>query len=1011
MSLGALAFLSPWLLAGLLALPVIYWLLRTVPPRPRQINFPATRILVGLRNRERTPSKTPWWLMLIRMLAATFVILALADPVLNPNRETALKGSGPVAIVVDNSWAAAAHWPERQRMIDRLIAEAEGRSRTVSVVATTITGKAPILRIEPPQAARSSAAAIQPQPFAPQRDIVGAALEALFAREGDASVVWLTDGIDHDGKAGAFATQLSRIARGGFSVVEAGNGRDPLALAAALGQGGRLEALVSRVGGGARDGTVLAFSERGQRIGDAAFRMAPGEAKSTAVFDLPLELRNQVVRIEVGGERSAGAVHLLDSRTQWHRVGLISGESRDQDQPLLGPLYYITRALGPYAELVEPNDANAATAIDAVLKRNASVIVMADIGTLSGALKTQIEQWVQKGGVLVRFAGPRLEKGGDDLIPLPLRLGGRTLGGALSWSTPQTLGPFPDDSLFAGLAVPADVTVTRQVLADPARMAAQVKVWARLKDGTPLVTARERGQGQVVLFHVTAHPEWSNLPLSGLFVEMLRRISTLGRLGSTGSGGSAVSGDEATADTASAETILAPLQTLDGFGTLRSPPPTAQAIAAGKLAEARPSSDYPPGYYGPQGSPRALNLIDAKTTIAGLPALPASAERRAYDGQVATPLKPTLLAAALMLLFADIVAVILLQLGGQLFGSGGATSGGVGATVAGFAQRFKARGSGATGAILLVALGGSLLTWPQGALAQQREFRPPQGLPPNILRQFGDPRQVGNPVQIVRPTRPVSPIEEQALKSTSRVSFGYILTGDSAVDNTSRDGLNGLVRILASKTSVENAAVNAVNIDLDDIAFFPILYWPVLPKAQALREATLAKIDAYMKEGGLIVFDTRDYGQGMPSGLNLNSSTGETGTALQRLLGRLDIPRLEPVPETHVLTRAFFLMRSFPGRWDGGQLWVEADGGDSESQSRKARRADGVTSIIVTSNDFASAWALDERNRPLYPVVPGGENQREMAFRAGINIVMHALTGNYKADQVHVPALLDRLGQ
>jgi hypothetical protein len=112
-----------------------------------------------------------------------------------------------------------------------------------------------------------------------------------------------------------------------------------------------------------------------------------------------------------------------------------------------------------------------------------------------------------------------------------------------------------------------------------------------------------------------------------------------------------------------------------------------------------------------------------------------------------------------------------------------------------------------------------------------------------------------------------------------------------------------------------------------------------------------------------------------------------------------------------VLTKSFYLLRGFPGRWDGGQLWVEADGGDAADQGRRARRADGVTTILVTPNDLASAWALDERGQPLFPVVPGGERQREMAYRAGINIVMHALTGNYKADQVHVPALLDRLGQ
>ena len=86
-------------------------------------------------------------------------------------------------------------------------------------------------------------------------------------------------------------------------------------------------------------------------------------------------------------------------------------------------------------------------------------------------------------------------------------------------------------------------------------------------------------------------------------------------------------------------------------------------------------------------------------------------------------------------------------------------------------------------------------------------------------------------------------------------------------------------------------------------------------------------------------------------------------------------------------------------------------GRPEQRQGRRRRRADGVSSILVTANDFASAWALDERGRPLYPAVPGGEAQREMAFRTGVNIVMYALTGNYKADQVHVPALLERLGQ
>jgi hypothetical protein len=255
----------------------------------------------------------------------------------------------------------------------------------------------------------------------------------------------------------------------------------------------------------------------------------------------------------------------------------------------------------------------------------------------------------------------------------------------------------------------------------------------------------------------------------------------------------------------------------------------------------------------------------------------------------------------------------------------------------------------------------------------------------------------------------LSPADAAAMRATSKVTLGYVLTGDSATDETSRRGLTGLGKVLVARTAVDPGDPMGVNIATDELAFFPLLYWPVLATAQALPDPTLAKVDAYMKQGGMIVFDTRDYAQGMPSGVPY---LGQGATALQRLLGKLDIPRLEPVPENHVLTKSFYLLRTFPGRWDGGQLWVEADqDAGAAEQGRRARRSDGVSSLLVTSNDFASAWALDDNNRPLYPVVPGGEPQREMAYRVGVNVVMYALTGNYKADQVHVPALLERLGQ
>ncbi len=956
MTLGPIAFLSPWLLAGLAALPLIWWLLRAIPPRPQRIDFPPTRILVGIENREKTSAKTPWWLTLIRIMAAALVILALAEPVLNPNRETALTGSGPVVLVVDNGWAAAAQWSSRTFMIERLIAEAEGQSRPVMIVPTANASKSIAAKVEAPTAARSTAAAMQPQPFAPDRPAVAQAIANALGSATNASVVWLTDGIDHDGTTRAFAERMSALAGAGFAVIETRPGQEALGASATVVSGGRLEAQVLRAEGGPRSGTLHAMSARAQRLGEAPFLLNVGETRAVASFDLPLELRNQVTRIEISGERSAGAVHLLDARSQWHRVGLYASKSREQAQPLLAPLYYIERALVPFTEIARGEGATLPAAMDSILKRNVSVIMLADIGTLPNEVKERVGEWVKKGGVLVRFAGPRLEKGGDELLPVALRHGGRSLGGALSWSTPQPLAPFGDEGLFAGLTPPPEVLVTRQVLADPSALGPDVKVWARLKDGTPLVTATRRGDGQVVFFHVTANSDWSNLPLSGLFVEMLRRITTLGRLG--GGGQESLAGEAGSGEGAAAAEVLSPLQVLDGFGLLKNPPPTTQGIAASKIADAKPNAENPPGYYGPAGAPRALNLLTPKSLLKPLPSLPAGIERRVYEGDAAQPIKPQLLAAAMALLFADIFAVLLLQAGGLAF---------------------LWRTRRVAGVVAGVVLGAGMLI--AGAA----------------------------PADAQVPSPPTSrPTDAIAIQATSKVTFGYVITGDAAADEISRQGLIGLGRYLTARTAVEPGEPFAVNIVNDEIAFFPILYWPVLPNARPLSDAVLAKIDAYMKQGGMILFDTKDYGQGIPTGFNVR---GDGTTPLQRMLGSLDIPRLEPVPEHHVLTKSFYLLRSFPGRFDGGNLWVEAETPRDSDQGRQARRVDGVSSILITANDFASAWAMDERNQPLYPVVPGGERQREMAFRTGVNIIMYVLTGNYKADLVHMPALLERLGQ
>ena len=247
------------------------------------------------------------------------------------------------------------------------------------------------------------------------------------------------------------------------------------------------------------------------------------------------------------------------------------------------------------------------------------------------------------------------------------------------------------------------------------------------------------------------------------------------------------------------------------------------------------------------------------------------------------------------------------------------------------------------------------------------------------------------------------------MRATEKTHLAYVVTGDADVDAVSKAGLTGLTLFLAQRTALEAGEPIGLDLARDELAFFPLIYWPVSPNAPKPSKAALERIDTYMKRGGTVLFDTRDAIDVTP-GITGEQTPGVL--ALRSILSSLDIPELEPVPRDHVLTKTFFLLRDFPGRFTTGRLWVEALPAEGKDEvDRPARAGDGVSSILITSNDLAGAWAMRPDGQPMLPLVPGEPRQREFAFRAGTNIVMYALTGNYKADQVHIPALLERLGQ
>ena len=899
LTLGAIGFAAPWFLLGLAALPLVWLLLRITPPQPVATRFPAIRFLFGLRQDDDSSERTPLWMLLLRLLVAALLVLAAARPILAPG--SLLEGRGEVVLAIDDGWASAPHWPAMQAAALGILDEAARRGRPVRLLATAPGPEGyPPEESGPLEAGEAAAvlAALAPKPWPADRNAAMAAVQELDL-SGPATTIWVSDGLDSAGAAG-FAGALQRL--GSLDVLRP----EPEALARILlppeREAGKVTVQVERAGGAAGKVTVEALDGEGLRLAAAELAFAEGGTSASAVMERPDELLNRIARFRLGGETGAGAAALVGS--DWHRrkVGLVAPGAAGH--PLLDDQHYLRAALAPFATVVE-------APVEALLDAGVGALVLTDAASLKRADRDMLAGWVEAGGVLLRFSGPRLAESGADLLPVPLRRGRRELGGALTWTRPQRLGAFSGTGPFAGLEPADDIAVTRQVLAEPGPELAE-RSWATLADGTPVVTGARLGDGWTVLVHTSANADWSTLALSGLYPQMLARLAALGR-GTGGTGGP-----------------LAPARMLDGFGRWAEPGPAVLPLPADWRRAGPPGPAMPPGLYGRAGGFRAVNLggsLPAPSPLAGLPR--GVVERGLAPGRE-RPLTPWLLLACIALLLLDGVA----SLGYR-----------------GYLPLFGAQA--AVAALLFAGIG------------------------------------AGTEAQAQTPE-----------KLAAEVHLAYVLTGDAEVDTTSRAGLAGLGRVLSERTMVEPGDPQPVDIERDELAFFPMLFWPVAASQPPLSDAARARLAAYVATGGMLVFDTRDHGSfGRRFDIRGGALTPER-ERLRQLLAGMRVPPLTAVPPDHVLTRAFYLLQSFAGRHAGGTVWVERSA---------STRNDSVTGYLIGSNDWAAAWAVDEFGRPLFAVTPGGERQREAARRFGINLVMHALTGNYKADQVHVPAILRRL--
>jgi hypothetical protein len=921
-------FTAPLVLATLTSLPALWLLLRITPPRPQLIAFPPLKILLDLLPEKQKTAHTPWWLLALRLAIAALLILTASGPRWERFSAPSADQDKPLLVLIDNSSLAAREWNSIQSRALQLMEKAAQKGRLMTVLG--LASRPESLDATAPEKALQRLRSLTLMPHLAKDEDHRASVDQFLKTHPEAEVVFISSGLElKKDQAARVPSRANHYAP---------SHPDLRVLTSYENEAVGMRVQIRRADPHNRaSGFVQAFDRKGSPLMREAFQFSEGSVETSVLFEAPVELRNTISRIDIAGENAAPSVLLVDSRGQRRRVGLVEGGSIDQSQPLLSPHYYLKKALSPFADVRE-GKGGAADSIQTLLNEQVSTLILSDLGALEAESAEQVRLFMEEGGILVRFAGARLAANDEGLTPVRLRRGGRSVGGALSWDKPKTLAPFSESGPFSDLIPPSDILVQRQLLAEPDGQLSQ-KIWASLQDGTPLVTGERRGKGWLVLFHVTADPAWSNLPLSGLYVDMLRRLIDLSVLQNTSQ-----------SDVKSSSTPLAPRLMLEGTGAFITP--SSQALPLVRGTALRGELDHPPGFYGPVENTLAVNALSSQDSItktdykrAGITALPLSqtdmVDMRAF-----------LLTLALLLLIFD--TFIALWLNGSL-------------RIPLLLPRRAVKA-----ALVILVTGFGALTFPSHAQAQGQ-----------------------------------AQVPATALETALITRLAYVKTGDAQIDRTSQSGLSNLSQVLSLRTALEPGDPVGVDPARDELAFFPFLYWPIHAAQGPTSRDALRKLEAYMKNGGTVIFDTRDALSAVQGG----PVPRETGV-LRAMLKGMDIPPLEPLPVDHVLTKTFYLLPQIVGRYSEGQTWVEAMPLINEKGQRQpARAGDGVSPIIMTNQDLAAGWAVNDMGDPLYPLSGNDPRQQEMALRAGINLVIYALTGNYKADQVHVPALLERLGQ
>ncbi len=893
-----IGFINPYALWGLLSIPIIYYVVRSFPPAPKTFEFSSIYLLKSFNTKITTKSNCPLWLLIFRIFLILLLIAYYSKPYLDKSKIN--KDIENYVVYTDLGWSLASEWNKYKNTIHNIMLEANTLKKNFYLVNNSDKENNDYMRFSTTKNLFAYFEKNTPNPWQINTENLLENLNKLKFKK-NSRYFYIFSNYDIQSIKKRNIIKDIREKHPDLKIINLVKSvrliEEPII------NGEKIQIKVKRFGELTKSNFVLKItSYSGQIVLSKTYEFADKSTTTTINEKFPISVINQLKKIEIIGERHAAATFFFDDFHKKKEIGILLEGKSYEKSPFLSPVYYIEKALNKENKIIFGK-------LDKLLDSKVNILIFPDKGEINTKLSKNLEKWLSSGGLLIRFSGPKLAKKSSKFLTTDNKnIKIRFMGGTLSQKNTIGIEDFPNNSIFRDLIIPKDIIIKKQLLLD-FKNETSSNILASLKDGTPLVSSKDYGKGKILLFHFTANNDWSNIPMTSLFVDMLARATLLNQI------------DEIN----SFKEVNIKYQ-INGFGELEKTDKIIKSRDSFALRSSFPNKRNIPGIYENEELSIAFNLagkVDTKFFE----------DKDFYNRKTSDEFSKSVYDLSNILLFLfliisalDILVSSLLKNNINLF------------------KIMKNKMSIINLFILFILLS---------------KF--------NYL---------------------------EANNLANGTYLAYVKNKDQKINEISYRGLLSLSKALDRRTSISPKGVEEINLSEDDIYYFPIIYWPTGKELTKLVPKIKIKIKNYLNNGGIILFDASAFFKDISLGKK------NKYREITKYFEQISLNELTPISNNHTLSRSFYLLNNYPGRWDRGTLLVD---------SNSINTNDGVSSIILGFNDWASAWAFDDNNFPLFPVVPGGERQRELAFRVGINVIMYALTGNYKNDQIHSKSILNRL--